>query len=100
MRLPTAAVSAGSLIGGYAVGRATGQRPLAGVPLAIGGTLCGLQWQREVGPSVTGALLATYVGAFGASHALAKKIGAWPSVLTVSAVTAAAAYVFADRKSR
>jgi hypothetical protein len=47
---------------------------------------------------VTGALLATYLGAFGLSHPLAKKIGAWPSVLVVSAITAGASYAVADRR--
>jgi hypothetical protein len=46
---------------------------------------------------VTGALVATYLGAFGLSHPLAKKIGSWPAVLTVSALTAAVSYVAADR---
>ena len=41
----------------------------------------------------------TYVGAFGLSHPLAKKIGSWPSVLAVSALTAAASYAAADRRA-
>jgi hypothetical protein len=36
---------------------------------------------------VTGALVATYVAAFGMSPLLAKRIGAWRSVLAVSAIT-------------
>jgi hypothetical protein len=47
---------------------------------------------------VTGALVVAYVGAFGLSHPLAKRIGSWPAVLTVSAATAAASYVAADRR--
>jgi hypothetical protein len=35
----------------------------------------------------------------GASHTLAKKIGAWPSVFTVAALGAAASYVLADRRT-
>ena len=42
-------------------------------------------------------LSAVYYGAFGVSHPLAKKIGAWPAVLTVAGVTAAAAWVLSDR---
>ncbi|GAA3636811.1 hypothetical protein GCM10022223_64230 [Kineosporia mesophila] len=98
MRLPTAAVTAGSLIGGWQVARRTGVRPLGGVVLAAGGALAGREWARTTGPVTTGALVATYVGAFGLSHPLAKKIGAWPSVLTVSALTAAASYVVSDRR--
>jgi hypothetical protein len=39
-----------------------------------------------------------YSGAFAVSHPLAKKIGAWPSVLTVAGVAAAAAWALSDRK--
>jgi hypothetical protein len=44
-------------------------------------------------------LLGTYLGGFGASHPLAKKIGAWPSVFTVAALSAGASYVLADRRA-
>jgi hypothetical protein len=47
---------------------------------------------------VAGALLATYLAAFGASHPLAKRIGAWPSVLAVAAVSAGASNLLADRR--
>ncbi len=99
MRMPTAAITAGSLIGGWQLARRTGNRPLGGVVLAAGGVLAGRQWARQTGPAVTTALLATYVGAFGLSHPLAKRIGAWPSVLAVSALTAAASYLAADRRN-
>lgn len=98
MRVPTAAITAGSLIGGWQLARRTGIRPLGGVVLAAGGVLAGREWARRTSPAVTGALVATYVGAFGLSHPLAKRIGAWPSVLAVSAVAAAAAYAAADRR--
>lgn|SRR5690349_9554476 len=99
MRIPTAAITAGSLIGGWQAARVTGVRPLGGVVLAAGGVLAGREWARRTGPGVTGLLVATYLGAFGASHPLAKRIGAWPSVLVVSAVTAAASYAAADRRA-
>jgi hypothetical protein len=97
MRVPTAVVTAGSLIGGWQVARRTGVRPLGGVVLAAGGVLAGREWSRRTSPAVTGALVATYLGAFALSHPLAKRIGAWPSVLLVSAVTSAASYAAADR---
>jgi hypothetical protein len=100
MRLPTAAITAGSLIGGWQLARQTGIRPLGGVVLAAGGVLAGREWARRTSPAVTGALVATYLGAFGLSHPLAKRIGAWPSVLAVSALTAAASYAAADRRAR
>ncbi|GAA0225520.1 hypothetical protein [Cryptosporangium japonicum] len=98
MRIPTAAITAGSLIGGWQVARRTGVRPLGGVVLAAGGALAGREWARRTSPAVTGALVATYLGAFGLSHPLAKRIGGWPSVLTVSALTAAASYLVSDRR--
>jgi len=38
------------------------------------------------------------VAAFGLSHPLAKKLGAWPSVYTVTAATALASLVFGRKK--
>ncbi|MBT0768812.1 hypothetical protein KIH74_07735 [Kineosporia sp. J2-2] len=99
MRLPTSAVTAGSLIGGWQIARRTGVRPLGGAVLAAGGVLAGREWARTTGPVTTGALVATYLGAFGLSHPLARKIGAWPAVLVVSAVTAAASHAVSDRRS-
>ncbi|NJC73065.1 hypothetical protein HC031_25600 [Planosporangium thailandense] len=99
MRLPTSAVTAGSLIGGWQLARRTGNRSLGGAVLAAGGVLAGREWARRTSPAVTAALVATYVGAFGLSHPLAKRIGAWPSVLAVSALTAAVSYAAADRRA-
>jgi hypothetical protein len=99
MRIPTAAITAGSLIGGWQAARVTGVRPLGGVVLAAGGLLAGRDWARRSGPGVAAALTATYLGAFGLSHPLAKRIGAWPSVLLVSAVAAAASYAASDRRA-
>ncbi|MEV6488240.1 hypothetical protein AB0M20_06310 [Actinoplanes sp. NPDC051633] len=98
MRVPTAAITAGSLIGGWQLARRTGIRPLGGLVLAAGGVLAGREWARRTSPGVTGALVVAYVGAFGLSHPLARRIGSWPAVLTVSAATAAASYVAADRR--
>lgn len=98
MRVPTSAITAGSLIGGWQLARRTGIRPLGGVVLAAGGALAGREWSRRTSPAVTGALVATYVAAFGLSHPLAKRIGSWPSVLAVSALTAAVSHAVADRR--
>lgn len=68
--------------------------------LAIGGGYLARRWRSEAGTGTAAALLATYLASFGASHPLAKKIGAWPSVLTVAAVSAAASTALVDRKSR
>lgn len=98
MAVPTAPIVAGSLIGGYLVARETKVRPLGGVVLAAGGAIAGREWARTVGPAGTAALSAVYLGSFGASHPLAKKIGAWPAVLTAAGVSAAAAWLVSDRR--
>ncbi|WP_276652049.1 hypothetical protein [Corynebacterium vitaeruminis] len=94
----TANVELVGLIGGWLVARETGIRPLGGVVLAAAGVWAGRSWLAKTNPATTAALAALYVGAFGASHPLAKKIGAWPSVLAVTAVSSGAACVLSDIK--
>lgn len=93
-------IVAAGLIGGYATARYSGIRPLGGAVLAAAGAGAGRSWLRR-GPAVTGALSATYLGAFGISHPLAKKLGAWPSVLVVTGATVgvtAATLALVDKK--
>lgn len=97
MALPTAPVVAGSLVGGYLVARETGIRPLGGAVLAAGGLLAGRTWWRQAGPATTAVLAGLYLGGFGASHPLAKKIGPWPAVLTAAATSAVSAWALCDR---
>lgn len=99
MKIPTAALVAVGLVGGYSAARFTGRRPLGGAVLAVAGGLAAKQWAQQVGPVGAVALTTVYVGAFGASHPLAKKIGAWPSVGVVTAAATAAAAV-ADARGR
>jgi len=94
----TAPVVAAGLVGGYAAARWSGRRELGGAVLAAAGVVAGRSWARSTDPVTTAALTATYLGAFGASHPLARKVGAWPSVGIVTAVAAGAAYVLADRR--
>jgi hypothetical protein len=98
MSVPTAPIAAGSLIGGYLVARTTKNRPLGGAVLAAGGAAAATQWRKQ-GTPVTALLLATYLGGFGASHPLAKRVGAWPSVLGVAALSGGASYLLADRRA-
>ena len=95
--LPTVLATTG-LLGGYLTGRATGNRPLAGVVLAAAGTAAFIGWKKTAGVGMATALTATYVLAFGASHPLAKKMGAWPAVCTVTGVTAAASLCCARKR--
>lgn len=94
---PTAPVAAGSLLVGYVVARATGVRPLGGAVLAAAGGWCTRAWARRAGPGTATALLSIYTAGFAGSHPLAKRIGAWPAVLTVAAVNGAASWALADR---
>lgn len=93
----TAAVTAFGLIGGYLTARESGIRPLGGVVLLGAGALATRSWLARTDPATTAALLGTYVVGFGASHPLAKKIGSWPAVLAVTALSSGAAYALSDR---
>jgi len=95
--IPTAPIVVVGLVGGYLVARETKIRPLGGVVLGAAGLAAGRTWLRRSGPATTVVLGAIYLGGFGASHPLAKKIGAWPSVLTVAGVAAVSACVLSDR---
>lgn len=94
----TAAVVATGLIGGWLSARETGIRPLGGALLAAAGVWAGRSWWAKTNPATTAALATTYMAGFGASHPLAKKIGSWPAVLTVTAVTAGAAHLLSDAR--
>ncbi|MEV0533355.1 hypothetical protein [Kitasatospora sp. NPDC050463] len=87
---PAALTAAGGLVGGYGVARWTGRRELGGAVLAVAGAGAAAQWHRRSGAATAAALTGLYVAAFGGSHPLAKKIGAWPAVLAVTGVVAAA----------
>lgn len=94
----TAPVAALGLIGGYLTARESGIRWLGGVVLGAAGIYAGRSWFARGGVKDTAILTALYLGGFGGSHPLAKKIGAWPSVLAVTAVSAGAAAVMSDSK--
>ena len=88
---PTTAVAAFGLIGGFLAGRRTGRRDLAGALFAAAGAWCARDWYRTSGPAAAAGLSTLYIAGMGGSHPLAKRIGAWPSVAVVTAVTVAAA---------
>jgi hypothetical protein len=94
---PTSPVVAGGLIGGFAIARYSGRRELGGLFLAACGAWSARRWVRVGGPGLAAGLGLTYVAAFGVSHPLARRIGAWPSVFTVTAAAAGAAAALADR---
>ena len=94
----TAPVAALGLIGGYLTARESGIRPLGGVVLGAAGLLASRSWLAKTDSATTVALSAIYLGGFGASHPLAKKVGAWPAVLGVAALSATASHLLADRR--
>lgn len=97
-RLATAPIAAGGLIAGYGVAVATGSRPLGGVVLALCGGACIAIWLRRDGRRTTIILTLVGLGAFALSHALGLVIGAWPAVLVVAAVAAAACWRLSDSR--
>jgi len=98
--VPTAPIAAGSLVAGYLVARETGVRPLGGGVLAAAGLWCAKEWSRRAGPHTAATLLGVYGAAFAGSHPLAKRIGAWPAVLTSAAAAGSAAWALSDRRGR
>ncbi|MFK0260512.1 hypothetical protein ACIQU1_04085 [Streptomyces angustmyceticus] len=96
--IPTAAIAATGLVGGYAAARWTKKRPLGGVALAAAGAVAAREWRRRAGNATAVALGGAYVAAFAGSHPLAKKIGAWPSVCAVAGGVALASWVAVDRR--
>jgi hypothetical protein len=97
-RVPTAPIAAAGLMAGFGVAVATGSRPLGGVVLAACGLACIAVWARRDGTRVTVTLTATGLIAFAVSHLLGRVIGAWPSVIVVSAVTAALCWWLSDAR--
>lgn len=96
---PSIAAAAG-LIGGFAAARYSGRRDIGGALFATAGIWCAWQWSRSSGPVTAAVLSAVYAAAMGGSHPLAARIGAWPSVLTVTAATAAASEALSHRRAR
>jgi hypothetical protein len=88
------------LAGGFLVAQRTGRRELGGALFAAAGAWCARNWYRASGPAAAAGLSTVYVAAMGGSHPLAKRIGAWPSVVAVTAVTVAAAEVVTRMAAR
>lgn len=95
MRTLPAAIAASSLIAGYATARFSKKRPLGGVVLLAGTGVAAALWAQDTTAARVGTNVGIVLASFGISHPLAKKIGAWPSVITVAAVTAGATYAIA-----
>jgi hypothetical protein len=97
-RLPTAPVAATGLIAGYGMAVGSGSRPLGGAVMVAFGLPCIAIWLRRDGRRTAAELTAFGLAAFAISHVLAEAIRPWPSVLVVSAATAAACWWRSDAR--
>jgi hypothetical protein len=82
--LAPSTVAGAGLIGGFLLARRTGRRDLGGLVFVAAGAVCAPAWAARSGRGGAAALSAGYVAAMGLSHPLAKRIGPWPAVLTVT----------------
>lgn len=96
--IPTAPLLAAGLTGGFTLAQQTGVRPLGGAAMAVANALSVPAWRAAGGTPLVAGLTAAYWAAMGVSHPLAKKIGTWPSVAAVTAASAGAAWLLADRR--
>ncbi|HIW91813.1 MAG TPA: hypothetical protein H9870_09165 [Candidatus Corynebacterium avicola] len=94
----TAPLVALGLVGGWVTARETGIRPLGTVPMIAALGWANRTWVAKGGAPLAIGLTSGFLGAFGVSHPLAKKMGAWPSVITVTAAAAGAAHFLSDAK--
>ncbi len=98
-RVPTAPLLAAGLVGGFTLAQRSGVRPLGGAPMLAANIAAVRQWYAVGGAPLAAGLTAGYWTAMGLSHPLAKKVGTWPAVLGVTAASAGAAWVLADRRA-
>lgn len=91
-------MSGGGLIAGYAVAALT-TRSLGGIVLLVAGLAAFALWLRAAGARTAGQLGLLYIALFAVSHLLALVIGAWPSVLSVAVIMAAASWWLVDARS-
>jgi hypothetical protein len=97
-RVPTSLLAATGLIAGFGTAVGSGSRPLGGLVIAGFGLSCIYVWVKRDDTAVAVRLTAVGLTAFVLSHLLGLLIGAWPSVLVVSAVTAWACWRWSDSK--
>ncbi|WP_432484168.1 hypothetical protein [Kineococcus esterisolvens] len=83
-RTPTSPVVAGAVLGGYAIGRGTGDRKLAGAALLAALGWSAPRWATASVPLAAG-LTAGTLALVGLSHPLSRRVGPWPAVLASTA---------------
>jgi hypothetical protein len=97
-RMPTSLLAAVGLIAGFGTAVGSGSRPLGGAVMAAFGLTCIYFWVKRDGTNIAVRLTLVGLAAFVLSHVLGLLIGAWPSVLLVSVVTAWACWRWSDSK--
>jgi hypothetical protein len=97
-RIPTSLLAAAGLIAGFGTAVGTGSRPLGGAVMAAFGLTCIYFWVKRDGRETAIRLTLVGLTAFVFSHLLGLVIGAWPSVLVVSALTAWACWRWSDSR--
>jgi hypothetical protein len=95
--IPTSLLTATGLIGGFTAARKARHRYWSGIVAGSAGIAAMESTRRRNGVGSAVTLGTIYAGALWGSHPLAGRIGAWPSVLTVTALTSVAAHVLSDR---
>jgi hypothetical protein len=99
MRIRIAAVTALTLVLGFAAASVTGIRALGGVVLVAGAALCAWWMTRTAGATRTVITLVVVVGLFVLAHPLGHALGARPAVLLVAAAAGAVAYSLASPRA-
>ena len=97
-RAPTAPLAAFGLLAGFGVAVASGSRPLGGLVMGACGLTCIAVWVRRDGRRTAAWLTAAGLVAFAISHLLGLVIGAWPSVIVVSAATGGLCWWLSDSR--
>lgn len=87
-KAPTSVLTSIGLIGGFGAARVSRHRFPGGVVAGVAGLGAVELCRRRAGLVPAGALTGVYLGTLAGAHPLTKKLGAWPSVLAVTAVTA------------
>ncbi len=95
MRQRISAVTALTLILGFAAASVTGNRALGGAVLVLGGAVCTWWMLKVASVPRTAGLLVAVLALFAVSHPLGHVIGPWPSVVLVAAIAGGLAYILA-----
>lgn len=95
----TSLVGSVALVLGFAVAQGTGVRWLGGIVLVAAAAWCARRWWSHSGPMRALVALLLFGIGFAVSHPLGSVIGAWPSVLVVSACCGLAAGLITGRSA-